>query len=580
MKNTTLALSLSTLMSLSTGAYALDLLVVSNYDQAGTPELWKKAKTDQVPDALLANQSLSAPSSSYASMFPKTFLQSDLFAVCHKNCQDKEIFRLKNGEIDNKDKNNWDVIEQSNVYFWLNRYFSFLDSKLQYRPEKFLKVMTNRELRDETKGKKMKNNAFFNPLDVSLSFLPANKNLLFKLTGGKINRSGFDPSVVAHEASHYLFHHLFPNPINDEIGGLNEGFADYMANVFLNNPKVGLVMMHGQVMRDSSNQIDKAGRLKTYEAGMEVHDLGERVAYALWKTRELSTDKSEMDRLVIDAIQDLGTNPYSSAHDFKEKMLERLSTVVESSNMINVRTIWEISFSGSANKIANLNFLNKPTQAKAFLGFRTKQILPETLAREFGTKAVEQSNFSILQTETVSPSQLAILMATEDDVLTTPYWVVIDVSRNNVLGIYGLDKQLVTDESELVKVKALADKAKGAVGFIKDFTSKVKSFTELSFGKGDFDLGYKVKNQTSIAETIVFNGVPMAGHRHEMELKRRLLTGVLFGMPEIEGITLFTLPVPQLASMPDLNGEKVIGYRLQLKTGTAMEVILDKHSLK
>lgn len=580
MKNTTLALSLSTLMTLSSGAHALELLVVSNYDQAGSPELWKKAKTDQVPDALLANQALGAPTSSYAGLFPKTFLQDELFAVCHKNCQDKDIFRLRDGEIDNKDKNNWNVIEQSNVYFWLNKYFGFLDAKLQFRPDKFLKVMTNRELRDETKGKKMKNNAFFNPLDVSLSFLPATNNLLFKLVGGKINRSGFDPSVVAHEASHYLFHHLFPNPVNDEIGGLNEGFADYIANVFLNNPKVGLVMMHGQVMRDSSNQIDKAGRLKSYEPKMEVHDLGERVAYALWKTRELSNDKEEMDRLVIDAIQDLGNNPYSSAHDFKEKMLERLVGVIDSHNMMNVKTIWEIAFPGSANKLANTAFLDKPVQSKAFLGFRTKQVLPETLAREFGTKAVEESNFSILQTETVSATQVAILMATEDETLTTPYWIVIDVARDNILGIFGLDKVLVTDKEELVKIKGLADKAKGAVSFIKDFASKVKSFTDLSSGKGDFDLAYKVKNQSSMAETIIFNGTPMAGHKHQMELKRRLLTGVLFGMPEISGITLYTLPLKQVASMPELNGEKVIGYRLQLKTGTAMEVILDKHSLK
>ena len=72
----------------------------------------------------------------------------------------------------------------------------------------------------------------------------------------------------------------------------------------------------------------------------------------------------------------------------------------------------------------------------------------------------------------------------------------------------------------------------------------------------------------------------MAGHRHEMELKRRLLTGILFGIPEITGITLYSLPLPQITSMPDMNGEKVIGYKMQLKTGTAIEVVLDKHSLK
>ncbi|MFP5387528.1 MAG: hypothetical protein ACLGHN_15735, partial [Bacteriovoracia bacterium] len=214
----------------------------------------------------------------------------------------------------------------------------------------------------------MKNNAFFNPRDISLSFLPASNNLLFKLLGGKINRSGFDPSVVAHEASHYLFHHLFPNPVNDEIGGLNEGFADYVANIFLQNPKVGLVMMHGKSMRDSSAMIDKDGKLKTYAPGMEVHDLGERVAYALWQSRELSSDKEEMDRLVIDAVTDLGRNPYSTVHDFKEKMLERLEGIIPEANLHKVKTIWEIVFSGKSNQIDNLDFLTKTGSRSSFLG--------------------------------------------------------------------------------------------------------------------------------------------------------------------------------------------------------------------
>ncbi len=579
MKNKTLALTLSTVITLSSNAQALELLVVSNYDNAGTESIWKKAKTDQVPEVLLGNQSVASPGAAYSSLFPKTFFQEQMFAVCHHNCSENEIFKVRGGEINDRDKSQWDVVEQSNVYFWLNKYFSFADEKLNFQPEHFLKVMTNREIKDESKGKVMKNNAFFNPRDITLSFLPASKNLLFKLMGGKINRSGFDPSVVAHEASHYMFHHLFPNPVNNEIGGLNEGFADYIANAFLNNPKVGMVMMHGKAMRDSSAIVDASGKLKSYEPGMEVHDLGERAAYALWTTRLAVDDKHELDRTVLEVIAEIGKNPYSTIHDFKERMVVRLDSLVPSSKLQGVKTIWEMIFPGSSTKIASLAFLDQPIKSKSAIGFRTKQILPAELARDMGTAQVEESNFSIIQMANINESQIAILMASETAEVTTPYWVVLDAKRGNVLAIYALDKTLVTDEEEIARVKPLADKASGAVGFINDFSGKLKTFTDLAQSKGELNAIYKVKSTTSSSETVVFNGSPVAGQRIHVDLKRRLLTGVLLGAPNIDGLDLITLPI-QGISTPDYNGQKVIGYKLMLKTGTQMEVILDKYLSK
>jgi hypothetical protein len=73
--------------------------------------------------------------------------------------------------------------------------------------------------------------------------------------------------------------------------------------------------------------------------------------------------------------------------------------------------------------------------------------------------------------------------------------------------------------------------------------------------------------------------VQVEGQKMEMSLRRRILTGVLFGLPEITNIELYTLPVKELKSMPEINDQQVIGYKLILKTGTAMEVILNKHSL-
>lgn len=579
MKNTTIAITLSTLITLSSNAQALELLVVDNYNTAASADIWKKAKTDQVPEALLSNVNVANPSASYASVFPKSFMQESLFAVCHQNCNNEEIFRLRNGEITEKDKSNWDVVEQSSVYYWLNKYFNFLDQKIQYRPDQYLKVMTNRELRDETRGKKMNNNAFFNPADVTLSFLPAKNSLFFKMMGGKMNRSGFDPSVVVHEASHYLFHHLFANPVNDEIGGLNEGFADYMANIFLNNPKIGLVMLHGRALRDSSTQVDGKGSIKMYEPGMEVHDLGERVSFALWKSRELSNSKEELDRLVIDAVKDLGRDPYASVHDFKIKMLERLPHVIDDVNMPMVSTIWETTIPDAPIKIDNTAFLNKPVADRPVMGFKTKQILPESSAKEMGLDVVTESNFSILQMEKISDKQIAILMGTEEKNQTVPYWIALDAERANVLGIFGADKNLVTDEEELKNVKFLADQAKGINAVVKDFKSKTVDFSDMSQGKGSFSVAYKLKSKTSASEIFTFNGTEIAGTRIKMYLKKKLLIGLLLGLPEIDSIELSLIPL-ETSSLHTLDGQRVIGYKINFKTGTSSEVLVDKLALQ
>lgn len=574
MKKTQYFVTIVTLLTLSASAGALELMVINDYDSAADAAIWKKAKTDQVPERLLQQVSVSSPGAAYASVFPKTFLQEEQFAVCQKNC-DQDLFRLSGAEIDKRDRAEWDVIEQTNVYFWLKKYFLHLEEEFNFKPAYFLKVTTNRELRDETKGKQLKNNAFFNPQDITLSFLPASKNLLFKLLGGKINRSGFDPSVVSHEASHYFFHHLFPNPINDnEISGLNEGFADYIANGFLNNPKVGLVMMHGETIRDSGDKIDKEKKLKTYEPGMEAHALGERVAYALWKTREVSQDKIEFDRLVIDAVRTLARNPYSTVHDFKLKMLERIPTVVAGIDFENVRTLWELTFTGGPTKLASTTFLNDSDNSKVVLGIRQRQTLPENLAREYGVQASKESHFMIHQLVTLSATQMALLLGSEK--LTKPYWVALDLERKNVLGVFDTNKTLVTDQRELSQIKFLAEEAKGAGNLMKEFEEKVKAFSDLTNGKGDFSLAYKVSGKTMTQEQFPFNGVQIQGAKLRLDLKRRLLARVLLGIPDIESIELFLAPVTALSTLPEIAGQRVIGYRMSLKTGTTMEVMIDR----
>lgn len=579
MKKTTYAITLSTFITLSTGAHALELYVVSDYDKASDAAIWVKAKTDQVPAVLLGNKSTHAPGAAYSALFPKTFFQENMFAVCHNNCADKDIFKVRDGEIRADDKTDVEVIEQSNVYYWLNRYFSFLEEKLHFSPEHYLKVYTNRTLRDETRGKKLQNNAFFNPLDTTLSFLPASNNLLFKLMGGKINRSGFDPSVIGHEASHYLFQHLFPNPVNEEIGGLNEGFADYIANIFLKNPKVGLVMMHGKALRDSSETLDSQKMPKTYEPGMEVHNLGERISYALWQTREKLTQKEEFDRLVIDAVKELGQNPYSTVHDFKEKMIARSLQIADPGAAATIKPIWDFTFPGASIKAGSLAALQYKPEGNTYIGFNEKTIVSDKTASDMGVEKSSESNFTVLQIEGVTSTQAAVLISGESEGISAPYWVLVDLERGNTLGIYNLQKELVTDATELKKVSGLAAKAKKSPAFIKDFTSTIIQLGALESGKGQFATSYKIKDKSVSSESFKFNGSTIAGQKVHMVLKRKLLGGVLLGMPDIDSIDLYTAPVLK-GVLPESNGQSIIGYRMTFDTGTITEVILNRKALK
>jgi hypothetical protein len=275
---------------------------------------------------------------------------------------------------------------------------------------------------------------------------------------------------------------------------------------------------------------------------------------------------------LLDAISELSKNPYSVAHDFKEKMLERLAYLVSSSDINSLKTIWELTFPGQAQKICSLDFLNRPKENKKILGFRQKNILPESIAKEYGIPAVSESNFVIQQMEEISKNQLAVLMST--DKISTPHWVVLDLSRENTLGIYVQDNRLIVDEDELSKIKFLSDEAKGTSATIKDFKTKIDNFSNLTLGKGDLAPIYKIKNQTFTPERIMLNDTEHVGGRLSLELSRKLLAKVIPGIPKLERVELILAPV-KIDSLHLINGLQVIGHKIFYDTGAQMEIKLE-----
>lgn len=552
---------------------AIELPHVDGYDRAGVETIWKDVKGDSVPNSLIARSSIDIPRLAYSHLFPKSFLQEELFAVCYQDCKNKDLIKVSGSDIEAKDK---DSLEQANVYFWLKRYFTFLDERFNFRPTKFLRVMTNRSIKDPTAGNKMKNNAFFNPADITLSFLPASNNFLFNTLKGKINRSGFDASVISHEASHYFFHHLFPNSINYEISGLNEGFADYIAHLHLNNPKVGLIMLRGKALRDASSLVNSQGQIKSYAPKLESHDLGERVSMVLWQTRNEADNKEEFDRYVVDAVKSIGRNPFATVHSFKTEMMKRIPSVVPAAKMSAVRTIWEIVLPGEEATVKDTSFLSKGQVTSSYLGFKMGQTLSKRFADEMGMEEHNNQGFSFIREVKLENNQSALLMASEDETITRPYWYVVDSKSGNILAIYGLDRKLVTDAVELKEIENLTTQVTSQNETISDFISKARMFSDFAQGKGELTSGYKVKSVQTFSDSLLFNGGPMAMDRIEITLKKKLLISLLVGLPDIDKVIVYTAD-KNIPALPLLNNKRVLGYKLQFTNGTAMEMILNKY---
>lgn len=563
------AYALLAFFSLSAQADIL-LPVVEKYQIAENTSLWQKSKTDKLPEMLISEVSLKDPNNSYSALFPKSFLQNTNLLVCYNDCAKDSFSGVKDGMLKFNSLQLSNVVEQSTIYYWLNSYLNFLEERFHFKPKHFLKAYSSRIVKDE-KNSKMRNNAFFLPSDKTLSFLPADKSILFKLLGGKINRSGFDPSVIIHEAGHFYFNHLFENAVNQEINGLNEGFADYLANIVLNNSKVGLVMLQGKALRDSNKMLTSEGKLKSYEPGKEVHDLGEGIAYLLWETRKRTTNPEEFDRLVVDAIKEIAQNPYSSVHDFKEAMIDRTNTILSGQSLKEILNLWEMLFPGKANAIANLDFLNASLSGKR-VAFDISQIVSENMAQTFGVDQTTKINLEVVGSVAINAKQTAIMISHKGQDL----WVAVDTERKNILGIFEANGDLVTDSKRLEELSNTISNLINFSDFIKGFAANLKQFAGLLEGKGELSYAYKLSKVTTTKSTRVINGQSQPTTIIKMNLKKRIISRIL-GLPDITDIELHTAAVNTgNMELPELNRETIIGFKLSLKGGTTQEMILTK----
>lgn len=568
MRMTQAILATTLMLTTSMTAFAdIELRVVKNYAGAASESVWKDVKTDDVPQSLISEVRLRDPSNPYSSLFPKAFYQEEDFLVCFKDCNSSDARKGK------------EALEQQTVYYWLSKFYQLTKERFDLSPAGRVKVFTTREVRDPGSSKVMRNNAFFNPADGSLSFLPASANPLAALLGAaKLNRSGFDPSVVAHEAGHSLFHALFPNSINNEISGFNEGFADYLANVLLDQPQVGLVMLRGKALRDSASYTDSSNNMKIYVPKLEVHDMGERFAAALWMSRSKVSNKEDFDRLVIDAVEAISKNPFATGHSYKKAFLERAEFSYDSETFRAIKAYWEVFVAGEDRTFSDLSFLKTKVPTGAAFGLRTVTRFPESVSRELGITS-ETSKFIHIKSVETKDGLTAHLVATEDESVTHPYWVLVDSERGNALGAWYIDGTEIEGD-DIQRVASLSTQLMSMNATIEQFVGQAKSFSDLAQGQGELRVAYKVSRHDRNSISLDFAGKRVSAVEHKISLKRRLLARVLLGIPNVKSVSLTTINgIKMDPRWPALEGAPVLGVAMELENGIFTETFFEQVSI-
>jgi hypothetical protein len=536
------------------GFAGVQLNVVFNYQAAQDPRSWSRVAGDDVPASLVAPVEVDRPAHAYARLFPANFFHTDGLMVCFQSCSTPDRLAVNAQNSVALRGHRKDALEQQTIYYWLSRFLGHAELEYGLRPLHKLTAQASRQMVEAETGETLRNNAFFSPQTHTLSFLPAGP--------GRQNRSGFDPSVILHEAAHSLFRAVFPAPVNLEMAGLNEGFADYLANVFLENPRSGLVALRGQVMRDSSQSMDIDGKPKTYAPDLREHDLGERFATALWKTRQVMPDAAAFDRLVIKALRDLAHNPFATAHGYKKTLLGFVEAELGAETLTRIGHIWEYHLEGQDREVSDRTFLQTPIPT-----------LPRWTLATTVTQGIGQSvtRFQVYHEAWLQDGVRVALVQTERE--SAPSWVAFDFTRGNILGIWNTDGSSADLGSP---ARALARSALTNANTQTSFMTMARHLADSTLNRGRYATSYLVRSHEQEVRTINLNGVQTRATGHAVEYQRRGRS-IEAGTPNLSAaliITVDALPgAPE--NWPKIHGKPIIGHHLVQPDGKVFKFVFE-----
>lgn len=145
---------------------------------------------------------------------------------------------------------------------------------------------------------------------------PRMQMFVWTLSGGRVEDGDFDSSIIYHENAHGLSNRLVGNGdtgclFGKQSGGMGEGWSDYMAATFRNDPVIGGYAVSNNVRGIRNAPMDNSpftyANIK--DGSMtEVHDAGEIWAATLWSIREV-LGAEITDQLVVSGMKLTPCNP-------------------------------------------------------------------------------------------------------------------------------------------------------------------------------------------------------------------------------------------------------------------------------
>jgi hypothetical protein len=183
---------------------------------------------------------------------------------------------------------------------------------------------------DAQDGSGVNNANFFTPPD---GLQPRMQMFLFTFTGGVVEDGDFEPGVVYHEAAHGLSNRLVGGGtavclFGVQSGGMGEGWSDFMAATFLDDPVNGAYVTGNAVTGVRRAPIDNSPF--TYDnvqdgTMLEVHDGGEIWAATLFDIRKVLGAKTT-DQLVVTGMKLTPCNP---------SMLQARDAIIAADEVLN-----------------------------------------------------------------------------------------------------------------------------------------------------------------------------------------------------------------------------------------------------
>jgi hypothetical protein len=583
-----------------------DLTVVYHYDKATSSANWDRKNDYDVPSSLLKSVSVTTPARAYHEPYPSVFLQNEYVVVCAETCSSqnnvapsfltsgKSEYRVDLSYGSRKEaelKKAW--LRQVTVYYWINQLSKRFED-FGFSPENRLVVYVDREINDPMTGEMQTNNAFFNPLEGTLSFLPTESRKIFK--GGNWLQSSYDPGVIMHETMHFFFQELLGGlAINPDMGGMNEGISDYFPLSLLNEHRIGKVMLKGGSIRDLSER-------RPYSPQMQVHDLGQVVASTLWEVRSLVDDVDLMDRIVYRGLKKMREMIYFSAPDFffvirnAAEVEFALSKQLTQWKMIegDVKEIFEKR--GLVRQNALGETLPRPVgQIKGKSYFQISYFLeyPDWMVRDYAVPRQEHVSVTWID-EQPGPEQWPgsrwVYVAADKmegiSWVQTPIWLLFSEDRSEIL--VALDRGLNPITAETSDTFAILQKLSENIGSMLGWEEFFQSAVgDVYFRSGVQRWLTRVKNAETRERAFSFNGKLIQGREHSAKVKPAIgakVVGKFTGRPPVmlapqEEIRFYTVKRSVLDSpqLPLLTQEdRLLGYEVTLIGGVRTRVLVQR----